>query len=444
MSGDLDAFLWYVINMVEPESGNEGKYLLKTVWDDRNVRFKNWLEEQDLSQYPGGELEGFSPCGDTANEYWTFMDDDTAQIIPRKQIFKADYNDRTNSILIQFPEEVYGKKRIFSFEIPQPGKEDEEKKDAFSYERNSTIYDFNKDYIDSLRIFYTKPIVSAIVKSARNLRFEYSYGGTLSLEEEILKGEISKILTKVIEAEDTEIEDCYFSFSNDEYDNLVREAELRRKGIVSKTGDTNIGVVYDEDDIMNGMTGMTGTATLQERKTIIKNTFTVISSATGATDDEITTSLNWDGNSYSNNILHLLRNILMQFLEAFLTPRVVLIFLINYKFANGVIPKTPLDFLSAFLKMILPVIRSLVDYFIDFLFGEVLKRLKDLIEVYILKLSLEHLEKYKETILSLIENCTLNLYIPYWKKTQMIGNIDNVIGADISLETKESPDKDNC
>ena len=443
MSGDLDAFLWYVINMVEPESDSEAKYALKVIWDDRNKSFKNWLEEEDLSQYSAGEMEGYAPCGETASGYWSFAGDGEAQITKRKQIFRADYNDRTNSISIQFPRETYGKKKIFSFEIPQPGVEDDEKKDAFTYERNRTIYDFNKDYVDNLRIFYTKPIVSAIVRSACNLRFEFSYGGTLSLEEEILRGEISKILTKVIEADDTEIEDCYFTFSNDEYDSLVREAELRRKGISLKTGDTNIGVVYDEKKVMDELDGMTGTATLQERKTIIKNTFTIISSVTGATDDDITTKFNWDGNSFSNNILQLLKNILMQFLEAFLTPRVVLIFLINYKFANGIIPKTPLDFMSAFLKMIWPVIKALVDYFVDFLFSEVLKRLRELIEIYILKLSLEQLDKFKTIVLALIDNCTLNLYIPYWKKTQMIGNIDNVIGADI-IETKSTPDKDNC
>lgn len=443
MSGDLDAFLWYTINMVEPESEGEAKYLLRTVWDDRNKKFKNYLEEMDLSQYPAKEMEGFAPCGETASGYWTFVGTGDAQITERKEIFRADYNDRTNSIAIQLPRETYGKKNIFSFEIPQPGVDDEYKKDAFTYQRNRTIYDFNKDYIDNLRIFYTKPIVAAIIRSAWNLRFEFSYGGTLSLEEEILKGEISKILTKVIEAEDTEIDDCYFTFSNDEYDNLVKEAEFRRKGITVKTGDTNIGISRSDSDVMNELNEMTGTSTLQERKTIIKNTLTIISSATGATDDDITTRLNWDGDSFSNNILHLLRNILMQFLEAFLTPRVVLIFLINYKFANGVIPKTPLDFMSAFLKMIWPVIKALVDYFVDFLFSEVLKRLKELIEVYILKLSLEQLDKFKTIVLALIDNCTLNLYIPYWKKTQMIGNIDNVIGADI-VETKTSPDKDNC
>ena len=435
-SGDLNAFIWYAMNMVEPFSEADDDYWQKLIWDDRNKKFKDYLSEEDLSQYPNGDLETY--IGEDAEDFW----DDSQPVLERKKIFRVDYRDSINSLVIQFDGETYGKREIFGFELPQ--RYDEDSGNTFSYERNRTIYDFNKDYVDNLRIFYVKPIVAAIINAVMNNTITISMNGTLSLEEEITRGEISRILTKVIESDDTEIEDCYFTFSNDEYDALVHEAELKRKGINVKKGDTNIGVPQNADEIMRSLEQMTGTATLQEQKTIIKNSFTAIASVTGATDDDvIKTKWNWDGDSYSTNILMLLRYILMQFLEAFLTPKVILIFMINYKFANGELPKTPLDFLSAFLKMLWPVIKELVDFFIEYLFEEVLKRIKELMEIYLLKLALEQLEKYKNIILALIENCTLNLYIPYIKKTQLIGNIDNVVGADI-VETKSSPDKDNC
>lgn len=434
-SGDINAFLWYVMNMVEPYSAGDSDYWKKLIWDDRNKKFKDYLSEADLSQYPEGEMETYD--GEDAEDYWG------PQLFnKRKGICRIDYDELTNSYKVQFDGETYGNKKIFGFELPERYESDEENK--YTYERNRTIYDFNKDYVDNLRIFYVKPIVTAIINAVMNNSITISMSGTLSLEEEILRGEISKILTKVIESDDTEIEDCYFTFSNDEYDELVHEAEMRRRGIVVKTGDTNIGVSQNPEGIMTSLDQMTGTATLQEQKTIIKNSFTAIASVTGATDDDVLkTKWNWDGDSFTTNILMLLKYILMQFLEAFLTPKVILIFMINYKFANGELPKTPLDFLSAFLKMLWPVIKTLIDFFIEYLFGVVLERIKELMEIYLLKLSLEQLEKYKNIILALIENCTLNLYIPYFKKTQLIGNIDNVVGADI-IETKSSPDKDNC
>ena len=440
MSGDLDAFIWHAMNMVEPMSRFEGRYHRKLEWDDRNRKFKNSLEEKDASQYPAGEMEGYAPCGDTANSFWPWVEDSgsTASKMERRPIFRIEYDDKINSLLIQFPEETYGKREIFGFDISK-----ENDKGKYKYERNKTIYDFNKDYVENLRLFYIKPVVSSVLNAALNNKLHLEYSGTLSLEEEIIKGEISKILTKIIESDDTEIEDCYFTFSNDEYDELLHESEMRKKGIMVKKGDTNIGVSADSSQVVELLDQINPGATLQEQKTIIKNSFTVVSSVTGATDDVIRTKLNWDGDSFSTNILQLLKSILMRLLEAILTPRVILIFLINYKFANGKLPKNPFDFLSAFLKMLLPVIKSLLDFFVQFLFDEVLKRIKDLMEIYLLKISFEQLEKYKNIILSLIENCTLNLYVPFIKKTQMIGNIDNVVGADI-VESKSSPDKNNC
>ena len=439
-SGDMNAFIWYAMNMVEPLSEDDDKYIEKLTWDNRNRYFKDFLFNEDLSQYENGEMVTYS--GTVANSFWSGVDGEGEMNPSRKKILKIDYIDRTNSLSIQFPKDTYGKKTIFGFTLGKEGDE-EKKRNKFSYVRNRTIYDFNKDYVDNLRIFYVKPLVASIINSALSNTINLSINGRISLEEEIIRGEVSKIITKIIEADDTEIDDCYFTFSNEEYDALVREAELRKKGVIVKTGDTNIGVSADPGKFMETINQMTGTATLQEQKTIIKNAFTAIASVTGATDDVIDTKLNWDGDSFGTSILQLLKNILMKFIEAFLTPKVVLIFLINFKFANGELPKTPLDFLSAFMKMLWPVIKSLVDFFINFLFEEVLKRVKELMEVYILKLSLEQLEKYKEIVLALIENCTLNLYIPYGKKTQLIGNIDNVFGADI-VETKEEPEKDNC
>ena len=442
-SGDLDAFIWYVINMVETASSGDRKYTYKLSWDNRNSFFKNDLDNEDYAQYPEGDMVTY--IGDTALDFWSGVEEGEASGLSnnRKMLFRLDYNDRTNSLLVQFNGEPYGKRVVIGPDYPTNEEEEEQEGNVFRYERNATIYEFNKDYVENLRIFYVKPIVTAILNAATNLSIDVTFSGTLSLEEEITRGEISRILTKVIEADDTEIEDCYFTFSNDEYDDLVHEAEMRRKGIKVKKGDTNIGVTTDTSGIIEALEQMTGTATLQEQKTIIKNTFETIASVTGATDDVIDTKWNWDGDTYATNILQLLRAILMQLLEALLTPRVVLIFLVNYKFANGELPKSPLDFLSAFLKLLWPVIKALVDYFIEFLFGEVIQRVKELMEIYLLKLALEQLQKYKDILLALIQNCTLNISIPYFKKTQMIGNIDNVVGADI-LEMKGSPDKDNC
>ena len=67
-SGDLNAFIWYVMNMVEPYSEGDRKYWDKLIWDNRNKEFKDFLAEEDLSQY--GEGDKYTYDGEEAEDFW--------------------------------------------------------------------------------------------------------------------------------------------------------------------------------------------------------------------------------------------------------------------------------------------------------------------------------------------------------------------------------------
>ena len=164
-SGDMDAYIWYAMNMVEPVSEGDKKYWEKLTWDNRNKFFKDYLFNEDLSQYPNGELETY--CGEDADGFWEGIsscsgDDESdgfGTSKDRKRIFKIDYIDSINSLKIQLPSDTYGSKKIFGFtigDVSEDATEEERKRRTFNYERNRTIYDFNKDYIENVRIFYTK------------------------------------------------------------------------------------------------------------------------------------------------------------------------------------------------------------------------------------------------------------------------------------------------
>ena len=250
--------------------------------------------------------------------------------------------------------------------------------------------------------------------------------------------------------DDTNIEDCYFTFSNEEYDKLIRKADLRRRGIVTTTGDTISGSYNDIDEILAQLDSISSSSTLQEEKTIIKNALTQISG--GKIIDEYqdnpvfkfsydTNYNNWSANDLKNKAIELLKAVLRKIVESVLTPKVMMIYLLNYSFANGKIPKTPLDAIAALMKMIRNVVIAVMDELIEILFAWVLEKLKQAISVYVLQMILERINKYKDVLLALIENCTLTINLP--STTEMVGNIDNVRHADI-LETKTTPGDTNC
>ena len=437
-SGDLNAFLWYVINMVEPGE-HTGATLDKISWDNRNPEFKNYLSREDLSQYPCGDMETYN--GEDAEIFWG--SDSRSK---RAKFFIAEYNDTTNCISIQINKDIYGPRKKFCIKYDNNDATTTGETGSTCYERNATIFNFNKDYINNLRILYLKPIIASITDALLNNSISIMLNGNLSLDQEIIRGEISKILTKVIESEDTEIEDCYFTFSNDEYDALVKEAELRKNGVLTVNSDTIRGESPDLSQIIDAVDTISESATIQENKTVIKNTITAIAEVKSATDTTYEWGLTMSPINFQDSLKSTLCNflnvILMKFVECILTPKVILIFLINYKFANGVLPKNPLDLLSVFIKMLIPIIREINNEIIEHLFKNILERLKESMLVYALEKAKESLEKYKDIVMGLIAGCTINLAIPSFG-SRMIGNIDNVVGADI-LETKQSPDKENC
>ena len=56
----------------------------------------------------------------------------------------------------------------------------------------------------------------------------------LSLNEEIIEGKIQQIIKNAITNVDMEVDDCYYSFSNEEYNLMLEEAERNRFNIINE------------------------------------------------------------------------------------------------------------------------------------------------------------------------------------------------------------------
>ena len=407
-SGDLDSFLWYCMNMVQPTDNTVANNKVK--WGNRNNTIKKDVKESSPETFQDDSFYINSSAGET-------------------KFFRVKFDDATNNFTLYLNPERYRGSTI-----------------------NKTIYSFNKDYMDSLRILYGKPLIASILDVLANgsISLDATVDGSISLPQSILNSQIEEIIENIIESDDTNIEDCYFTFSNDEYDKLIKEANLRRKGIRSTTGDTVTGSVADVDDILASLDTISSSSTFQEEKTIIKNAITQL---TGGNiidqyeDNPVfqlsadTNYNNWSADDFKNKAIELLKAVIRKIVESVLTPKVLLIYLLNYSFANGKIPKTPLDLVTFFIKMIRNIVIAVMDELIDRIFTWVLEKIKKLISVYVLQIVLESIGKYKDVLLSLVENCTLSINLP--SSTALIGNIDNVKHADI-LETKSTPGDTNC
>ena len=97
---------------------------------------------------------------------------------------------------------------------------------------NKTIFQFNSDYIYSLKLFDSKTIVAQIVNAL--LGISSSFSGNFSLSMNIMAKKIEKLVEKVITQEgndDSDVQDdSYFLFSDKEYSQIENDATLRYHG----------------------------------------------------------------------------------------------------------------------------------------------------------------------------------------------------------------------
>lgn len=396
-SKDFNAFLWYIINKSDKSQSDE------LIWDDR-YRAKIY----------GKKKKGKN--GD-------------------KQIIKCVYVDgvppQNDKILIQIcgarkdgdtlKPANYCKSRGFNI-----GNE----KALF----NKTIFEFNHDFLSSIKLYEPKVIIAEIVEYLLGLgdsSLKINLG--LSLNEEIINAKVSNVIRKVIESDDTEINDCYFSFSNEEYNDMLEQSEKNRYNILK--GDNY--VESNADDILSKLNNITSNSTLIEDKTIIKNTLDEII-ATPAQDGSgsVTTGLNFD------MTFELIRMFAYPLIRPLFTPKVIFLLLVNKKIMGSIDDIDDLDIsslINGLFFIIKDIIIKLKDVLIDLFTSWILEKLAPLLGLLASKLLMETLQNYRDLLQSILDNCMFNL-----QGSRVEGAIDDVRYADIIPQQTEPEQESIC
>ena len=387
-SKDFNAFLWYIINKSDKSQTTE------RTWDNR-YRAKIW-----------GEGNG-----------------------KHKEIVKLTYVDEdypdTDKIRVHLCGSNYFKTRKV-------------KVGKFEQFYNRTIFEFNHEFLTSIKLFDAKVIISEIVNgllgegnSTVNIGF--------SINEEIIQGKIQQIIKNVISADDTEINDCFFSFSNDEYNEMLEKSEQNRYNMININGEF---IETNPTEILSSLSEITTTSTLHDDKTIIQNTITDIT-ASPAQDPSATIS----GNIQYDWQFELLRMLAYPFVRPLFSPKVIFLLLVNKKIMGSIedvdFNKINLDtFVEEILNGIFVIIKDIIiqlkNMLIEMLMKYVLEKLRPLIELMASRLLLETLQMYKDLLVNLIDACAFG-----WNNNPLIGNIDNVNYADI-IPTQTEPNQSIC
>ena len=383
-SKDFNAFLWYIINKSDKSQDEE------LIWDDRyraSIYGKNENDKKEIirctyvdDNYPNSDKIKVQLCGARNNKPANYF----------KTGFGKTINDK-------------------------------------EWRLNKTIFEFNHEFLSSIKLYEPKVIIAEIVEyllGTGNLTVNLGF----SINEQIIQGKIQEIIKTVIETNDIEINDCYFSFSNEDYNNMLETSERNRFNIINN-GESFFEV--DPNSILDSLSGINSNSTLIEDKSNISKTLYNIS-AIPAQDPEshynIDLKYDWS--------FELIRMFVYPFIRPLFTPKVMFLLTVNRKIMGEITHTGPEELLKSLFIIIKDIIVKIKDLIVDMFLNFILEELSSLLALFASKLLLETLNTYRSLLNEIFEKCSL-AFAP------TVGNIDNVNYADIT-PNKTEPEQTIC
>lgn len=404
-STDFNAYLWYVIN--------KGQYppTHKSMWDNRVDYIKKFEHIGNFTQYmKKGKF--FNAEGQLTPII------KVPEVGPKKEILTCSFveggGSKSNYLTVFINQDRYYR----------------------TVGGTKTVFEFNFDYIMSLKLFDSKTLVAQIVNAIVGITTGFDVN--MSISRRVIAEKVREIVNTVIEEEEKSPEDCYFTFSNEEYNNLLNEAMRKYNGEYSHNGVT---VEINSDDIISEVNKI-GAAPDDEKSVIIKNVLKTISKNVNGDNTGGDISIGF------GIIRKFLEETVLQITLQVLSPKVMLLYAINEKVLDPEHSGTVgvIEFFKKFNNLLFSLTRQIFSLVMEYLAEYLIGELKLILYLFIEKILLEKIMYYMMLIEQLIANCTLgigNLSLSFKGNKNDPLSIENVMGADI-VPTQESPIINEC
>ena len=243
-----------------------------------------------------------------------------------------------------------------------------------------TLNDLNNDFIDTLTLFNIDNIVVRIVEIIfGSISFSISKTRKQLEEEE----KINKIIDKMVDEDintkdnDTQGDDGFFSFSNEDMVVIERRSIERQRGIIKiKTSEEVNGSVP-----VSSLTSFTETMSVAQTEKQKKDALT---NGLNKMADDSSGKVTNPSDKYTvklNFFMSIIKNLIKVIVGIILSPKIVLIFLINYKIVYGpnASYKDGVDFIRKNKKLFKQIIKRIAGMIIRILLAIAMRRITKLI-----------------------------------------------------------------
>ena len=298
-----------------------------------------------------------------------------------------------------------------------------------------TVYEFNYDYVMGMKLFDAKVMATTLLDTLVNTRL----GLNLNLvnKHQEATDEIKEIIKNIINSDDSTVEDCYFTFDNRKYDELLRKSEERRARQYEFGNTTN--TIGSFDNVAEILGEYDSEATLEGRVDVLSR---AITQATV----NITEGLE-ESDKYGVEfgfVFDLIENLVFALVNSVLTPKVLMLLEVNRQMMGGSWRMfTIKDLLTAMRSIIISLIMEVRDLIIQELLKFITKELMPLKEMMLSAIARERIENYTDAITEIIRNCPFLWFSLGGGAADQETRLDTVDYADIDYSRTNNDEKPN-
>ena len=300
-----------------------------------------------------------------------------------------------------------------------------------NYYYRRTLVEFNTDYVMSLKLFDSKVVTAQLLDSLMGL---LNIDLNLTYKQMLIKNEVKKMVQMIVETDDTVVSDCFFTFTNDDYNAMLEKAELNRAKLFSINGEQNTTTTIDPKEILRSLNELDDSAIQSGDTTVIEHALTEISGNITTMDAREGDAINFGARM--NFIENLMNNLAYVITSAVLSPKVYLLILINLEILGKDTNFNLEGFIGQFKQLIASLIRTIRDQLIKYLVDELMKILGNIATEITVKIGIEQAQYYYRLMKKIID-CFKR------KGTTLDFTIDRVEHADIITE-EQTPKNAEC
>ena len=300
-----------------------------------------------------------------------------------------------------------------------------------------TVYEFNYDYVMGLKLFDAKVLATTLIDSVVNMRMGITLG--LDARHQEATEELKQIIKSIINTDDSEINDCFFTFDNSKYDALLQKTQEK------KAKQQKFGNVTRDSGLFNSVSEILAE---YDTKTELHEQMDVLHRA--ITQAAVTISEGSDekdqyGIKYAF-VFDLIENLILAIVNAILSPKVMMLLEVNQQLMGGTWEKiTFKDIIVAMRSIIVAIINEVKDLIIQELLKFLLDKLRPIIEMLSSLIVRERLDDIAEAMAEIIRNCPI-IWFKFGNQN-LETKLDTVDYADIDVSSNkegEQPSTNNC